>query len=147
MNNFSKSIMYSSFVLAAGLVAIFAIYNNDATNRNMGMIAAIEPAAGEEAETKSTDLNAIAEAVKETAENAYEATTETMNNVAEATAKTVNDVADAASETTAEAIEATKEAATDAADTASNTMDAMKNAINTEPAAGEETADTVEATE
>jgi hypothetical protein len=46
MSNFTKSIVYSGVVLAAGLVAIFAIYNNMSGQEPMNYI---EPAAGEEA--------------------------------------------------------------------------------------------------
>lgn len=46
MNNFTKSILYSTTVLAAGLVAIFAIY--DGVTKDAGVqVAAVEPAAGE----------------------------------------------------------------------------------------------------
>ncbi|MEM6465256.1 MAG: hypothetical protein AAF679_01945 [Pseudomonadota bacterium] len=49
MTNFTKSIVYSGVVLAAGLVAIFAIYNNMSGTD----VAGIEPAAGVE---EGTDM-------------------------------------------------------------------------------------------
>lgn len=46
MSNFTKSIVYSAAVLAVGLIAIFAIYNNMADQPG---VSGLEPAAGEEA--------------------------------------------------------------------------------------------------
>lgn len=46
MNNFTKSILYSTTVLAVGLVAIFAIYDN-VTQNQIASVAEIAPAAGE----------------------------------------------------------------------------------------------------
>ncbi len=46
MSNFTRSILYSTSVLVAGLVAIFAIYSNIATTPNGSNVAQISPAAG-----------------------------------------------------------------------------------------------------
>ncbi len=46
MNNFTKSVMYSTTVLAVGLVAMFAIYSNISPNDGSSSIANISPAAG-----------------------------------------------------------------------------------------------------
>jgi len=46
MSNFTRSILYSTSVLVAGLVAIFAIYSNVATTPNGSNVAQISPAAG-----------------------------------------------------------------------------------------------------
>lgn len=46
MNNFTKSILYSTTVLAVGLVAIFAIYDNVTQNQSTA-VAEIASAAGE----------------------------------------------------------------------------------------------------
>lgn len=53
MNNFSKSIVYSGLVLAAGLVAIFAVYNNMSERGAAG----IEPAAGESTMETTIDVD------------------------------------------------------------------------------------------
>jgi len=46
MSNFTRSILYSTSVLVAGLVAIFAIYNNVANTPDGSSVAQISPAAG-----------------------------------------------------------------------------------------------------
>ena len=64
MNNFTKSIVYSGVVLAAGLVAIFAIYNNISGTND---VSYIEPAAGtESAEGVSEGISDISNSVTET---------------------------------------------------------------------------------
>lgn len=75
MNNFTKSIVYSGVVLAAGLVAIFAIYNNMGTDGSN--VSYIEPAAGEETFTESVSeaYDNTVEAIAETAEDAEAAIT------------------------------------------------------------------------
>ena len=46
MSNFTRSILYSTSVLVAGLVAIFAIYNDVANAPDAAAVAQISPAAG-----------------------------------------------------------------------------------------------------
>lgn len=51
MSNFTRSIVYSGVVLAAGLVAIFSIYNNmqdETATTQVEQVQEVEPAAGSE---------------------------------------------------------------------------------------------------
>lgn len=48
MDNFTKSIVYSGVVLAAGLVSIFAIYNNMTPDRTG--LSNIQPSSGKNCE-------------------------------------------------------------------------------------------------
>lgn len=49
MNDFTKSILYSGVVLAAGLIAVFAIQSNmTGAQKDAGQISSVEPAAGQE---------------------------------------------------------------------------------------------------
>ncbi len=139
MSNFTKSIVYSGVVLAAGLVAIFAIYNNMS---GQGPVSYIEPASGEEAillDGQATDPLATAEgeAAIEAATQAEEATdavaaaTEASEGAADAAA-TAEQAADSATEAASNA-EAAAEEATEAAEQAT---DAAEEAA-TEPSAGE----------
>ena len=102
MSNFTKSIVYSTTVLAAGVVAIFAIYNNVSTDTDGAAVAGITPAAGtstiginfenviDEAKTKAT---LAASDAKEAVGNAAEGAKETMDNVIGAEeGKSVGDV-------------------------------------------------------
>ena len=93
MNNFTKSIVYSGVVLAAGLVAIFAIYNNMGTDTN---VSYIEPAAGTEAAEGITQgLTDITTSVQEAAADA----TEAAGDMAEKAGDMAKDAADATAET------------------------------------------------
>lgn len=66
MSDFTKSIVYSGFVLVAGLVAIFAISSNMTVDQTNGTsFAVIEPAAGDETNTFS---------IPEPVANSFEAT-------------------------------------------------------------------------
>lgn len=47
MSNFTRSILYSTIVLVAGLVSIVAIYNNVTMSPNASDYAQIAPTAGE----------------------------------------------------------------------------------------------------
>ena len=76
MSNFTKSIVYSTTVLAAGVVAIFAIYNNVSTSPDGSSVADITPAAGVSSigigydkaiENVSNTIEASTEAAKEKA--------------------------------------------------------------------------------
>jgi len=143
MSNFTKSIVYSGVVLAAGLVAIFAIYNNMS---GQGPVSYIEPAAGEEAMIDGQPADALAvvegEAAAEAATQAEEATdaaaaaTDASEGAAEA-AQAAEQAADSATEAASNA-EAAAEEATDAA---AQATDAAAEAA-TEPSAGETPAET-----
>lgn len=137
MNNFTKSIVYSGVVLAAGLVAIFAIYNNmGATGSSM---ANLEPAAGETSMMVS----------EEEAMPGYETMAESMNEMSaeagdmahdamEATEDAAHDAMEAVEETTEDAVEAAEEMAED-------TMDAVED-MTTEETPAEEATEAVEET-
>lgn len=121
MNNFTKSIVYSGVVLAAGLVAIFAIYNNVSSNSS---VSYIEPAAGTEAvegisegaanltgsitDASGEAVSGASETISATAANA----TETASGAAEATTNAADAMAEKAGSTVSDAIQNAKEAAT-----------------------------------
>ena len=81
MNNFTKSIVYSGVVLAAGLVAIFAIYNNMGIDANN--VSYIEPAAGDE--TSLETVNEAIEAIPEALESGVETLQETAIEIYDTT--------------------------------------------------------------
>ena len=88
MSNFTKSIVYSGVVLAAGLVAIFAIYNNMSGND----VASIEPAAGSQAgEGFAESFEGFADSIQEAAEDATEAASDMAEHAAEATEEAMED--------------------------------------------------------
>jgi hypothetical protein len=131
MSNFTKSIVYSGVVLAAGLVAIFAIYNNMA---DQGPMSYIEPAAGEEAVIDPTlegqAIDPTATTAEEAAAQAAAAATDASEGAAEA-AQAAEQAADSATEAASTA-EAAAEEATEAAEQAADEA-------ATEPSAGETT--------
>tara|TARA_R110001592_G_scaffold79054_5_gene236786 strand:+ start:2007 stop:3068 length:1062 start_codon:yes stop_codon:yes gene_type:complete len=108
MSNFTKSIVYSTTVLAAGVVAIFAIYNNVSTDTDGAAVAGITPAAGtstiginfenviDEAKTKAT---LAASDAKEAVGNAAEATGEAIEGATQAAGEAISDAAEGAKET------------------------------------------------
>jgi hypothetical protein len=143
MSNFTKSIVYSAAVLAVGLIAIFAIYNNMAGQSGVGDI---EPAAGEQVfgETSETTITTEGEVAIETPEGTpaegavIDPTTgETAAAPAEGTTPVTGEAAPAT--TTAEGTPATPATGeTPAATAADGTTPATETpAEGTEPAAGE----------
>lgn len=122
MNNFTKSIVYSGVVLAAGLVAIFAIYNN--MNTAESNLSYIEPAAGEASTTEATpaEESTIGQEAIDAASQAAEQASEAATSAA-----------DAVEETASEAVESAEEAV----DATAEAIDAEAQDA-TEPAAGEE---------
>lgn len=121
MNNFTKSIVYSGVVLAAGLVAIFAIYNNmGATGSSM---ANLEPAAGETSmmvseeeampgyETMAESMNEMSAEAGDMAHDAMEATEDAAHDAMEATEEAAHDAMEAVEETTEDAGDAIEDAA------------------------------------
>lgn len=141
MSNFTRSIVYSGVVLAAGLVAIFAIYNNIDDNSASGL-ASIQPAAGNvgeaftdtydsavsaieqassevdmemdatvEAEEAVEDINAEADAVVESVEEATEEAVEDAETVVEEATEAAEDAAEQAETAVEEATEAVEDAA------------------------------------
>lgn len=131
MNNFTKSIVYSGVVLAAGLVAIFAIYNNMGTDASN--MSYIEPASGEETFTENAEeaFDATVDAVEETAEDAQAAIEETVEGV-----ETAIEEADAAE--TPEGTETPDAAETESAsETAPEGKPAPEGIQKTEPASGD----------
>lgn len=148
MNNFTKSIVYSGVVLAAGLVAIFAIYNNmGATGSSM---ANLEPAAGETSmmvseeeampgyETMAESMNEMSAEAGDMAHDAMEATEDAAHDAMEATEDAAHDAMEAVEETTEDAVEAAEEMAED-------TMDAVED-MTTEETPAEEATEAVEET-
>ncbi len=110
MKNFTRSVLYSSTVLAAGLVAIFAIYSNVSTFENGQSIANISPAAGESSLGVNfgevIDTSAIKvdmERTPEAIQSAMESSANALNNMVSAAGQEIPEVA-------IEAINATNEA-------------------------------------
>ncbi len=100
MSNFTKSILYSTTVLAAGLVAIFSIYNNVTKTDTAAAVANITPAAGQSDLGINFNAGDIAENMttmaSDAVENAGEAMTDgatALNDVAAATGYHVSDAA------------------------------------------------------
>ena len=135
MSNFTKSIVYSGVVLAAGLVAIFAIYNNMAAQ---GPVSSIEPASGQEA-----TLDQTLEGQPAATEDATGAAGQASDAAAAAT-EASEGAADAAA-AAEQASDAASEAASDAKTAADEATEAAKKASeagSTEPSAGETTTET-----
>lgn len=105
MNNFTKSVVYSGLVVAAGLVAIFAIYNNMETGGPD--LSAIEPAAGQYDE---------------------------MNTNTEGMTGTFQQVTDEAAQAGEEVMDAAKDAAKDAGEAMDKAVDAAVDAVDGENA-------------
>ena len=114
MSNFTKSIVYSGAVLAVGLVAIFAIYNNMApTGTNF---ASLEPASGEATSTIEDGFEGTTNSILDAAADAGEAAGE----MAEEATNAALDGASDAGEAISEGAEAATETATDDIDTPTN---------------------------
>ena len=101
MSNFTKSVLYSTTVLAAGLIAIFSIYNNVSTSKDEISMANISPAAGEstlginfgeELNNMPMSLSGI-EKTPEDIQNAMEASADALNNMVSAAGQTIPEVA------------------------------------------------------
>jgi methyl-accepting chemotaxis protein len=155
MSSFTKSIVYSGIVLAAGLVAVFAIYSN--MGQKDSDYSYIEPASGSQAaEAGSEAIQGFANSVQEISADAVEGSQEMAEDVAETAEDTAEGAVEAIEETAEDAVEATEEAIENAADTASETAenateeaenaaesvaetaeDAQEGAEATEPASGE----------
>lgn len=117
MSNFTKSIVYSGLVMAAGLVAIFAIYNNmtDAS------LSSIEPAAGTQMGTTegydaSSSFQQVSEEVAADAEAAADAVVEGAEAAADEVVESTEGASDATVEATEEAADAVVEGAEAAAE-------------------------------
>lgn len=153
MSNFTRSVVYSGVVLVAGLIAIFSIYENMATNPGSDL-AGIEPAAGEQMqENISENISNMAGNAADTADEAGNAVAETAEGIQEdavEAAETVQegaaDAVEAAQDTASEAAENIEQAAEDAVDAASEGIDNMagqdeadpsKPMNDTEPASGD----------
>lgn len=102
MSNFTKSILYSTTVLAVGLVAIFSIYDN-VTTSNSAKVAAIEPAAGEsdlgiayDSDTNEIKASpAVSSDLVKKAENQMDDVPKPAKDVASAAGDTASDAAQA----------------------------------------------------
>ncbi len=102
MSNFTKSILYSTTVLAAGLVAIFAIYNNVTTSPDGGVFAGLAPAAGEQSGESDLGINFEAEFKK--AEDAVESvSTDIQQKTTSAVENNLADIATQAGDSVPEA--------------------------------------------
>ena len=90
MSSFTKSILYSTTVLVAGLVATFTIYNNATTTSEDGAaVANISPAAGENAIiAELNDIITTAESMQDTAADSIAAP---LNDI-ETSAGSIDDV-------------------------------------------------------
>lgn len=158
MSNFTRSILYSTTVLAAGLVAIFAIYNNITATGSMDATAAadIAPAAGGSsdlginfgedelaAENSEAGQDNVAsdEAVQETAEAL--STISTASGEGEEPAQSENTEAElkAVADEAGKAVAATEDALDAAADA---TVEATAEVTEEAAEAVEETAESVE---
>lgn len=86
MSDFTKSIVYSGFVLVAGLIAIFAISSNMTAQQGAETFAVIEPAAGGDTSADFTiDTTAAAdEAAAATAEQSPWASDEALDELRKA---------------------------------------------------------------
>lgn len=97
MSNFTKSIVYSGVVLAAGLIAIFAIYNNMSGSEMSG----IEPAAGTEAAGAYSDsFEGVTDSVQQASEDAMHAAEGAMEATGEAVSEGVDHAVDAVEDAT-----------------------------------------------
>ncbi len=106
MKNFTKSVLYSTTIVAAGLVAAFAIYSNVAGNQDSSMsIASISPASGasdigvnfgedpyDMGTAMAKDMGAIIESAENVAQNSVSSAVDMMQD----TAKALNEMATAA---------------------------------------------------
>lgn len=174
MSNFTKSILYSTTVLAAGLVAIFAIYNNVTTSKDGTSVASIAPASGENSlgvnfgETVNSISAGAAEAMKsagesvtdtaasamETAKQATATSADALNNIATSAGEVVSDKVENIAEAITDAVEPTENDAIEAVETATEgaSKEAVEEAIeDVKPATGEEVTtniaeDSIEAT-
>ncbi len=115
MSNFTKSVVYSTTVLAAGVVAIFAIYNNVSTSPDGSSVADITPAAGVSSigigydkaiENVSNTIEASTEAAKEkvgeikdSAEAAMEPVKSKMDDAGAVVGETIEQAGEAIEET------------------------------------------------
>ena len=98
MNNFTKSIVYSGVVMAAGLVAIFAVYNN----MDGSSVSSIEPAAGQEMTMQEQEAMSgfaeIANQIEAAAGEAVEVATDVAETAVETTTEAATDAAEAGKE-------------------------------------------------
>lgn len=84
MSNFTKSILYSTTVLAVGLIAIFAIYDVVSMQKQGGQaVTAIEPAAGDGTSQIGIDANAMSESLNDIRTSAGDTLEEAQEEVAE----------------------------------------------------------------
>lgn len=88
MTNFTKSIVYSGVILAVGLVAVFAIYNN--APKNAAPYAQIAPAAGEE--------SSATEVISEETAKVMNDASEIVSEAADAIGREANEIENAAQE-------------------------------------------------
>jgi methyl-accepting chemotaxis protein len=140
MSSFTKSIFYSGAVLAVGLIAIFAIYDNVAQDPGF---AGIEPAAGEEetlGETIANEAGEFGDAVEETTGEALEATGEAIEAAGEEMKETGEEMAEGAEE----AAEAAEDAAEATEEAAEEIAEEDETASETEPASGDAVVDEME---
>jgi len=117
MSNFTKSIVYSTTVLAAGVVGIFAIYNVSSTP-NAGDVAGIEPAAG--ASTIGLDYSAAVEKAQDAKDSVVEAgvaTSEAIEGAVEDAAEMGSEMKETISAEIEDAKDAMDEATTNATET------------------------------
>ena len=134
MNNFTKSIVYSGVVLAAGLVAIFAIYNNMQTQSP----ASIEPAAGQESSTMAPTPAPTSDASGATqTPGGTPAPGAAMAPAADASAPAATDAAKQATDAAAQAAQGADKAADSAKDAQKAADDAAKAATNAAGAASD----------
>lgn len=126
MKNFTKSIVYSGVVLAAGLVAVFAIQNNMNGTQTQTPLFAIEPAAGTEG-----DYQVGGQSFIPVIEQMTEDSAEAIENMAEEASNVAEETLDAASKEANMALEAIDAGVIEAGEEIEN---ALQNIM---PASGE----------
>ncbi len=109
MKNFSKSVLYSTAVLAVGLVGIFTIYNNVEPSNDGISMASIAPASGQ------SDLGVNFGEALEDSNYVFEDVTYNATDIMESSASELNDLVSAAGGDVSEMVDTTIETATDAA--------------------------------
>ncbi len=130
MKNFSKSILYSTTVLAVGVVGAFTIYNNVSPSNEGASLANISPASGQ------SDLGINFSAALDNADYVFEGTTSNAAEMMESSAGALNDMVSAAGDKVSDAVEATTEGASNIANAAD---DKISNVVDD----ATETSDTV----
>ena len=98
MKNFTKSVFYSTTVLAVGVVGIFTIYNNVTTTGDAASVASISPASGQ------SDIGINFGEALDNASQSFEEVTSNATKTMESSASALNDMVSAAGEEVSETV-------------------------------------------